>query len=341
MNSWGNLLPYRLPNVSGKRLVDPHVVIIGAGASIAACPKDKHGRPLPSLRGISNLPEIASILSKHDFPNDELEDFELLFSNIYGKTEYADLVQALELEIYNYFRKIELPDCITYYDYLVLSLTEKDAIISFNWDPYLIQAYRRNMITGNLPRLIFPHGNVGVGVCYDCNQVSFVDLPCPVCSKKLAAMPLLFPIGKKDYNSNPLIRDEWKLARDYLSRANGITVFGYSAPISDVEAFDLMKTAYLKSNVREIAPFTIINTPRSKESQMEKWSEFFDRSMMIYCTSFEETILWNNPRVSLESLFDAILQQHPRTTSKPFKKFDKLSDLQEFVKTIDDFDLYI
>ena len=86
MNSWGNLLPYRLPNVSGKRLVDPHVVIIGAGASIAACPKDKHGRPLPSLRGISNLPEIASILSKHDFPNDELEDFELLFSNIYGKT---------------------------------------------------------------------------------------------------------------------------------------------------------------------------------------------------------------------------------------------------------------
>lgn len=30
-----DVLPYRLPNHEEKRLLDPHVVIIGAGASIA------------------------------------------------------------------------------------------------------------------------------------------------------------------------------------------------------------------------------------------------------------------------------------------------------------------
>ena len=48
-----------------------------------------------------------------------------------------------------------IPDDVTLYDYLVLSLTDKDAIISFNWDPFLVQAYRRNIDVGNLPQLIF------------------------------------------------------------------------------------------------------------------------------------------------------------------------------------------
>lgn len=30
-------------------------------------------------------------------------------------------------------------------------------------------------------------------------------------------------------------------------------------------------------------------------------------------------MLWKNPRVSLETLFDAILQQHPRSEEKSFK----------------------
>lgn len=39
-----NIVPYRLPNYKGKRLTDPHVVIVDAGASIAACKKDRNGR---------------------------------------------------------------------------------------------------------------------------------------------------------------------------------------------------------------------------------------------------------------------------------------------------------
>ena len=63
--------------------------------------------------------------------------------------------------------------------------------------------------------------------------------------------------------------------------------------------------------------------------------------MMMYCNSFEETILWRNPRVSLETLFDAILQQQPRSEEKSFKKFSSLGELQEFTKTITEFDMCI
>ena len=48
------------------------------------------------------------------------------------------------------------------------------------------------------------------------------------------------------------------------------------------------------------------------DEQRKKWSEFYDVKMFLYCNKFEETMLWKNPRVSLETLFDAILQQHPR-----------------------------
>ena len=72
-----------------------------------------------------------------------MENFEKLFSDINGKSEYRDLQEQLEYEVCDYFSKLQIPDEPTLYDYLILSLTEKDAIISFNWDPFLMQAYKR------------------------------------------------------------------------------------------------------------------------------------------------------------------------------------------------------
>ena len=37
-------IPYRFPNIANKRLQDPHVVILGVGASIAACKVDRNGQ---------------------------------------------------------------------------------------------------------------------------------------------------------------------------------------------------------------------------------------------------------------------------------------------------------
>lgn len=270
-----------------------------------------------------------------------MEDFEKLFSDINGKVEYKDLQEKLEYEVCDYFSKLQLPDEPTLYDYLILSLTEKDAIISFNWDPFLMQAYRRNICVGNLPELIFPHGNSGVGLCYDCKIKGYANCLCPDCFKELEQMPLLYPIGKKDYNSKPIIVNEWKKAQEVLSRAAGLTIYGYGAPVTDVEAVELMHSAHMISQMKDIAPFTIINLPDCEKEQRKKWTEFYDVDMLLYCNSLEESLLWKNPRVSLETLFDAILQQQPRSIEKSFKKFSTVKELQEFIKTITEFDMCI
>lgn len=149
-----NIVPYRLPNHAGKRLLDPHVVIVGAGASIAACEIDKNGKKVPLLKNVHNILGLTDELKKYNFSYEQMQDFEKLFSDINGKAEYRDLQEKLEYEVCDYFSKLQIPDEPTLYDYLILSLTEKDAIISFNWDPFLIQAYKRNICVGNLPEVL-------------------------------------------------------------------------------------------------------------------------------------------------------------------------------------------
>lgn len=336
-----NIVPYRLPNHKNKRLLDPHVVIVGAGASIAACKIDKNGKEVPLLKNIHDILGLTSELEKYDFSDEQMSDFEKMFSVIYGKDEYRELQETLEHEVCAYFSKLMIPEEPTLYDYLILSLTEKDAIISFNWDPFLMQAYRRNIDVGNLPELIFPHGNSGVGLCYDCKIKGYANCLCPQCFKDLEQMPLLYPIGKKDYYSKSIIVNEWNRAKSVLSKAAGITVYGYGAPVTDIEAVELMKSASGISQMKDIAPFTIINLASNEAEQREKWKEFYDVKMMYYCNNFEESLLWKNPRVSLETLFDAILQQQPRNIEKSYKKFSTLQELQEFVQTIIEFEMSI
>ncbi len=330
---------YRLPKVIDHRLQDPHVVIIGAGASKAACPIDKNGKAVPILRNVHEVLGLQEKLKLFGFSKEELADFELLFSNINGKKQYVELQQELESAVRDYFQALCIPDGPTLYDYLILSLTEKDAIISFNWDPFLIQAYRRNIDVGNLPQLFFPHGNTGVGLCYDCHIKGYANCLCPECFSPLKDMKLLYPVGKKNYSDGDIIQSEWSGARSFLNHAAGITIFGYSAPETDAEAYNLLKSTYGESNITTIAPFTIINLKDSEEEQKEKWADIYDNHMLEYTDNFKDTILWTSPRVSLETLFDAILQQQPRDYQKSFKDFETLEELQIFARSITEFDM--
>ena len=85
--SFQDIVPYRLPNHVGKRLIDPHVVIVGAGASIAACEVDKNGKKVPSLKNIHIILGLTDELKKYNFSDEQMEDFEKLFSDINGKAE--------------------------------------------------------------------------------------------------------------------------------------------------------------------------------------------------------------------------------------------------------------
>lgn len=61
----------------------------------------------------------------------------------------------------------KIPCKLTGYDFLIMSLTAKDLIVTFNWDPLLVQAVGRikfNFNT-NIPKIVFLHGNVAVGYC--------------------------------------------------------------------------------------------------------------------------------------------------------------------------------
>ena len=334
-------MPYRIPTIAKKKLLDPHVVILGAGASIASCPIDKNGKIVPTLANIHEILGLTEKLQSYGFSENEMENFELLFSNIEGLTEYCELQSDLEFAVRDYFQNLQIPDEVTLYDYLVLSLTEKDAIITFNWDPFLLQSYLRNIKVGNLPQLVFPHGNVGVGICYDCKNKGYAKYLCSRCMKPFNDMPLLFPVHKKNYYDRSIIENEWEVAKDYLSRAAGITVFGYGAPETDIEAYNLLKESYKKSNITTIAPFSIINLKSEEETQKKKWSEIYNDRMFQFSCSFRDSILWRSPRVSLEHLFDAILQQQPRLKTKSYQDFETLEELHNFVQNITEFDMSI
>ena len=44
---------------------------------------------------------------------------------------------------------------------------------------------RRNIEVGNLPELIFPYGNSGVGICIDCKIKGYAGCLCPNYYKEL------------------------------------------------------------------------------------------------------------------------------------------------------------
>lgn len=54
---------------------------------------------------------------------------------------------------------------------------------------------------------------------------------------------LLYPIGDKNYNNNPFIKEQWNVLIQKINQAYALTIFGYGAPKSDVAAINLMKKA--------------------------------------------------------------------------------------------------
>ena len=60
------------------------------------------------------------------------ENFETFYDSLVSNGGNEELVELLEYAIYIYFEELKLPDEATIYDYLVLSLREKDIIATLN-----------------------------------------------------------------------------------------------------------------------------------------------------------------------------------------------------------------
>lgn len=151
-------MPVVLPDLRPDGIANesPHIVILGAGASLAACPNgDWYGRRLPVMANLVETVGLTQTLRRAGFPVNPTTNFEDLYSQIASDPKRQDLQVQVETSIREYFDNLELPKYATLYDRLLLSLRRKDMVATFNWDPFLAHAYMRNSRAAWLPEIVW------------------------------------------------------------------------------------------------------------------------------------------------------------------------------------------
>lgn len=283
-----------------------HLVLLGSGASFAAFPRgDKNGNKLPLMDNLVEVLEIGCLFEKYDISY-KCVNFEKLYSEIH-KIQNSRLLSEIELKVYQYFSKLELPETPTIYDHLVTSLRSKDVIATFNWDPFLFDACKRNYKKMELPKIFFLHGNVRIGYCIEHNIKGLNGTQCSECGKLLKKSKLLFPIEEKNYNDDVFIKAEWDAIRNYMKRAYVFTVFGYGAPKSDIEAISLLKEGWGNVEDRNFEEVEIIDIKEEKELR-NLWNPFIHTHHYKVHKDFYDSIIANHPRRSCEAIWKMLME---------------------------------
>lgn len=286
------------------RQVRPHLVIVGAGASRAAFPNgERNEHRLPLMADFSEIVPVGPIIQESGIDSHG-KNFEELYSAISENTEHSALKAKIEGIVFDYFAQLELPDTPTLYDVLVLSLREKDVIATFNWDPFLIQAWHRSAsVTESLPCLLFLHGNVAHGYCERDRYQGPRGERCPRCGEIFQSDRLLFPVATKDYSADPSISKAWEVIRVALKDALAVTIFGYSAPSSDEDAVEIMHDAWGSPEKRQFEGFEIIDI-KPREELRANWAGFVYVDHYRTYPSFRESMLVRHPRRSGEAFLN-------------------------------------
>jgi hypothetical protein len=313
----------------------PHVVILGAGASYASFPNgDKYGNKLPLMNNLIETLKLESLLEKTNIEF-RTNNFEEIYDLICQDESLLNVKNELEREVYNYFNNLSICEEPTIYDHLVLSLREKDIIATFNWDPFLIQAYYRNGIKGfKLPKLLFLHGNVAVGFCEKDSFAGVMGHKCKYCGDNLKATKLLYPISEKNYHDDTFIKKQWETLQNALEKCFMITVFGYGAPKSDVSAIALMKSAWGDVNDRNMEQTEIIDI-RNEDDLEEVWSPFIHTHHREFHKSFYDSFIANHPRRTGEAYYNQYYMAH-FIESNPLPKNSNFDELWTWYKKLQD-----
>jgi len=305
-------------DVLKNRMTNPHVVILGAGASKAACPNgDKNGILVPIMNEFQDIPGLYNIISDIESIEGKLgNNFEDKYSMLTKLKNYNDEEEEINRITRNYFSRLELPDTVTVYDLLILGLREKDSIFTFNWDPFLLQALNRCSGVSSIPQVHFLHGCVDVGLCHVCKVKTNSYLPCPKCGEKIQPSRLLFPVADKDYNTDPVIKDEWNALQNALSDAYFVTIFGYSAPVTDKAARKILIETFSNNRFRECGEVEVIDTNDNNVIE-DSWREFFVSNHYGIYRSFNYSQIKRHFRRSCEAYFMAVYQCDPVPENKP------------------------
>jgi hypothetical protein len=259
-------------------------------------------------------------------------DFESIYDELVSSGRNRDLAVELERRVFDYFAAMRSPPVATIYDMLILSLRKKDLIATFNWDPFLMQASRRNMHIACPPQLVFLHGNVGCGVCHQDRQVGFAGQACPVCGKPFPQRRLLYPVRQKNDNQDPFIAGEWQRFRRFLNDAYMVTIFGSSAPAADLEARELMLDVWRNNPSRELAQVEIVDVKPERQLR-SAWGDFFVSHHYGIAKTIHRTYLSWFPRRSCEALYSQTMMLRPPKTN-PIPRFRNLARLQSWTKAL-------
>lgn len=300
----------------------PHVVILGAGASLAAFPNgDAAGKRLPLMGDFVGSIGLNKLLEKNSI-NYLNRNFEDIYSEVARKKENHELLMLIQYHIRKYFYDLKLPKEATLYDKLILSLRRKDVIATFNWDPLLIQAYKRNLQLKELPQILFLHGNTHIGICRKDKQKDFDGNMCLKCGAKLEPSQLLYPILNKEYTEDVYINDEWNRLSFWINNAYFITIFGYSAPKTDVAAKKILIDAINCNELKRLSQIEIIDI-KDHLVLKKNWKKFIDKKHYTFFENIEYSFITNHPRRTCEALAFATLQQDPW----PHSSYSKTNDL--------------
>lgn len=310
----------------------PHVVILGAGASVAAFPKgDRRGRQLPLMQNFIEVLRLDSVLADHGIFG-PIVDFEVFYSDLVESGSKVELVEKIDRNVWDYFSRMQIPDEATLYDYLLLSLREKDLIATFNWDPFLAQAYWRNRDIKALPQIVFLHGNVEVGSCNKHRTKGFLFQACSECGVQFQPSNLLYPIKRKDYAKDPLIKSEWDRLRKYLNNAYFVTVFGYSAPSADLEAKKVIVDEWLANPTMPLAQVDIVDI-RARDDLEAVWKDILYKTHYSIYDNIFNTYIFRHPRRTCDAFAMATLQQAP-WHENPLPLYADVSRLQQWVQPL-------
>ena len=312
----------------------PHIVLLGAGASRAAFPKgDAAGLPLPVMEDLVDIVGLQPILEQTGLEEARGKNFEFIYGQLTSEPTYAHKVKEIERRIDSYFAALSLPtNHATLYDRLLVSLRPKDAVFTFNWDPFLFDAYQRNRSAVSLPEIFFLHGNVRIGACLEHDKFGARKDRCPQCLQQFADVPLLYPIGQKDYSTNPYIQRNWHAAKILFRDAFTLTIFGYSAPASDKDAVELLRLAWTGRSDRKLEHIEIIDIA-DQSFLYDHWSPFTPTHHYLFTGTFEQSRLARWPRRSCESLIYPMTQGVP-CEDFPLPTTDSLAALRAFAAEI-------
>ena len=289
----------------------PHVVLLGAGASRAAFPNgDGSGRQIPLMNDLAEIIGLKSAIRQAGEEFDDEKNFETIYSRLISDPEYKNIAREIEQKIEDYFSSLNLPQKATIYDRILLSLRRGDAIFTFNWDPFLFDAYMRNVNIVRLPEIFFLHGNVRIGNCPDHRLWGTRRGKCPICCVPFKRIPLLYPTERKGYSDNSYIKDSWDAARSFFENSLVLTIFGYSAPESDQDAVDLLKKAWFEANDRMIGHIEIIDIIRS-DVLYERWKPFSPNLHIHPRGDFDESFIAKWPRRSREAIYIPSIHGEP------------------------------